>query len=366
MKKILIAITDAGNAHKVAAEAVKETFSTTFPGDFEIVIVDMLKEADVEPFNTSDISYSLFSQNTFLDNINIGLSKLLNTSLPFDVFKSYVVGRLKQPFLDILAEHKPDIVICNHPIPAMVLSTIRTEQKSFKYVINVLDLVTFFKPLADINADLITAPTQELATKIAAYVIPMNKIEAPLFPFHPRLKSARNKKEVSKELGFDPTKPIILITGGGLGLKTMRDGIAELAKRKDIQLIIIAGKLQSFKRELEDLYLEKENVKIFGFVNNMQDYLNSSDIVIAKPGATTIMECELFGKKAIFTKRVGHVEMGHDQYIKNNPRFRYIGNDWNLLEGMVNELLDIDFKKKKSDRSLEETETIVKKIKELL
>lgn len=366
MKKILIAITDAGNAHRVAAEAIRETFKTLYPNQYEIDIVDMLKEADVEPFNTSDISYSLFSQNTFLDGLHVGLSRLLNTSIAFDLFKSYVIGRLKEPFKEIIKERDPDIVICNHPVPTIVLSEIKKEEGTFKYVVTVLDLITFFRPLADLNADLITAPTEEIASKIATYGVPINKIYYPMFPFHPRLRKTRSKNAVAKELGIDAKKPIILITGGGLGLKTMKSGILQLASNSNLQLLIVAGKLKSFREELEEIYSTRSNIKVFGYVNNMQDYINAADIVIAKPGATTIMECDLLNKKAIFTKRVGHVEMGHDQYIKNNPRFRYIGNDWNSLPGLVEELLSFDQSNNLTTRNISESEDIVRKITSII
>jgi len=367
-KKILIAMTDAGNAHRIAAEAIEYTFNKLYPDQYEVKIIDILKEADVEPFNTSDTSYSLVSKNTFLDNFNIFISKILNKSIPFDFFKSYTINMMYEAVKEIVDGFKPDLVICNHPVPAMVLGELRKNASSFKYVVTILDLVTFFRSLADQNADLIFAPTTEIVSSIVRFGVELEKIVYPLFPLHPKLKEAKTKKEIAQDLSFDISKPIVLITGGGLGTRTLRDAIMRLCKRSDLQLIIVTGRLSYFKKELEDRFKGNKNIKIFGFVDNMQDFFRACDIVVAKPGATTIMECELFEKKVIFTKRVGHVEVGHDKYVQRNPKFRYIGNDWSKLEETVDDLLESEYNEVKNPnkRSFDECERMVEEMVKLI
>jgi processive 1,2-diacylglycerol beta-glucosyltransferase len=246
-KKVLIAIVDAGNGHRRAAESIDITLQKLYPDQFEVKIMDILKVADVEPFNTSDASYSLVSKNTFLDNINIFVCQVLNLSIPYDLFKSYAVGRLKSAFKDIIDEHNPDLVICNHPVPAMVLGDIRRERDDFKYVINVLDLVTFFRALADRNADLISAPTMNIAEDLVKLGVNLNKVIYPVFPVHPKLKDSTPRDIFLESIGLETSKPVVLITGGGLGSKTLKSAIIKLSKRSDLQLVIIAGRLTYFK-----------------------------------------------------------------------------------------------------------------------
>ena len=365
MKKILIAITDAGNAHKISAEALQISFKENFPNQYKIKIVDFLKEADVEPFNTSETSYTLVSKNTFLDNLNIFVSEIINYSVPYNLFKSYANNRLKNSFTEIINSYKPDLIICNHPVPAMVLSEIKHEIGGFKYVITMLDLVTFFISMGDINADLIFTPTEYVVPRLLSLGVQKQKIRSGLFPFHPKLKKIKKRESVFKNLGFNINKPVILITGGGLGLKTLKEAIIKLGERDDLQLLVITGRLTYLKEELEQLFIEKKNIKILGFVDNMQDYFSIADIVVGKPGATTIMESELFNKKAIFTKRVGHVEMEHEKYVSLNPNFRYIGNNWKILEKTVDELLRFEITDTIRKRSFDEIDKMVKEMNDL-
>ncbi|MFA5623299.1 MAG: hypothetical protein WC981_03665, partial [Candidatus Dojkabacteria bacterium] len=61
---------------------------------------------------------------------------------------------------------------------------------------------------------------------------------------------------------------------------------------------------------------------------------------IAKPGPATLLEIERLGKKAIFTRPVGYQEWGNVEYLLQNPNFIYIGNEYNLIEGEIKELLE--------------------------
>lgn len=88
------------------------------------------------------------------------------------------------------------------------------------------------------------------------------------------------------------------------GVKTLNTAIKKILKdHRDLQMIIIAGKNDSFKNYLLNEHGHDENVAILGFVNNIQDYFNASDIMIGKPGPATILEFEIFNKKAILTKK---------------------------------------------------------------
>lgn len=365
-KKILFAITDAGNAHKVASEALIETFEKLYPKIYTFKIIDFLKEADVEPFNTSDTSYSLVSRNTFLDSLNIFISNLFNSDIIYPIFRNYVLSRLYDPFLQLIKKEKPEIVISNHPITTLVIDEIRRREGGFKFVVNVLDLVTFFRGLSSRNADLSTTPNIEILNQLIKLGVEKNKIISNLFPLHPKLLILRKRKEVVKELGFKDDKKIILITGGGSGLNTLREGIKKIIESNKYQIIIVTGKLNLLKEELDRTYIDNKNIVVLGFVNNMQDLINISDLVISKPGATTIMELEFFGKKAIFTKRVGHVEQGHEEYIRKNKNFKYIGDNWGVIEKTIEELLNSEVNESiDRKRDLKETERIVKEIAKL-
>lgn len=369
MKKILIVITDAGSGHRSAANALEQAFTKLYPGEYEVKIMDLFKTVDVEPFNTSDSFYSLVSRNRKFEVVNNLGFKILNTEFAYTFFYAYTIHRLYTECLNVIEEEQPDIVISTHPVVSMIMREIKLHKPEMRSVTVITDLITLFRGWADDKADLVFAPTNDAVNTLVKIGVDVTRIIYPLFPLNPALANFRSKEEVTRELGFNTTNPIVLITAGGVGINSMVKAIEKLAKNKHLQIIVIAGRLNAYRTKLEKLFASSTRVKIFGFVTTIQDYINACDIVVAKPGPATILEVELFKKKAVFTRRIGEQEIGNVDYLIRNPNFRYIDDDYSKLESTLNELLTLQLRepaKQYNTRSFDESEHIVQEIVKIL
>lgn len=369
MKKVLIAITDAGSGHRSAANALELAFTKLYPGDYEVKIVDLFKTADVEPFNTSDSFYSLVSRNRKFEVINNLGFKILNTEFAYTFFYSYTIHRLYEECLKVIEEEQSDVIISTHPVVSMIMREIKLRNPKVKSVTVITDLITLFRGWADDKADLVFAPTNDAVNTLVKMGVDVTKIIYPLFPLNPALASYRSKEEVIKELGFNATDPIVLITAGGVGINSIIKAIEMLAKSEQYQIIVIAGRLKVYRTKLEKLFASSMRVKVFGFVTTIQDYINACDIIVAKPGPATILEVELFKKKAVFTRRIGEQEIGNVDYLMRNPNFRYIDDDYSTLASTLNQLLKLQLRepaKPYNARSFDESEHIVKEVVKIL
>lgn len=100
------------------------------------------------------------------------------------------------------------------------------------------------------------------------------------------------KADTKRELGVDPTRPLVVVTGGGLGAKRINDAVAvilnELLERASVILISGAGQydeLRALTPQADDRF------QLHAFVSQgMAAMLSSADIVVARAGATTILE----------------------------------------------------------------------------
>jgi len=367
-KKVLIIIADIGNGHKSAADALTSIFTSKYGNDFELKTIDIYKEADAEPFNSADISYKFLSQNRAYEKISNTTWKFTNTLIGYSIYKAYFLGLIYKAAKAIIESEKPDIVISAYPLISTIVNQMKSEGAQFKYVVVITDLITMHRSWADEKADLVFSPTPDAVTTLANFGVDINKVIYPFFPLKPELALFRPKEEITKELDLVNNLPIILVTGGGLGTKAIEVAIKKLSKREDIQIIVIAGKLDEYREELEQRYKDNKNVRILGFVNNMHDYINCCDVLIGKPGATTVMEIELFNKKAIFTRYIGVHDFGNVEYALRDPKIKYIADDWGKLGQSLDELLNFvpreaDIKLK---RKFNETETIVSEIVKLV
>ena len=136
-------------------------------------------------------------------------------------------------------------------------------------------------------------------------------------------------------LGIPEDKKILLIAGGGEGLKNADRLVSHfiLRKRPEI-LIVVCGKNKLMKRLVTDLVelTGAKNVKIFGFVSFMQDLLNIADCVITKGGASTVMEVLAVGKPVIFSTFIKGQELGNVLYVVHNGAGWYIRKSKDILD----------------------------------
>ncbi|RME94653.1 MAG: UDP-N-acetylglucosamine--N-acetylmuramyl-(pentapeptide) pyrophosphoryl-undecaprenol N-acetylglucosamine transferase, partial [Bacteroidetes bacterium] len=102
-------------------------------------------------------------------------------------------------------------------------------------------------------------------------------------------------------LGFDPKRPLLLVTGGSLGARTLNRAVAAaeaLIKAEQVQLLWQCGKL--YEAEYQDTSVARlAGVQLMAFVDQMELAYAAADVVIARAGALTIAELCLLGKAAV-------------------------------------------------------------------
>lgn len=129
--------------------------------------------------------------------------------------------------------------------------------------------------------------------------------------------SRMQKNEVLRQLGLKQDKPVVLIFGGSQGAKAINDSITAIINQglnKDYQIMWAPGPLQFdlVKQRIKNLSKQKE-IKIVPYIYNMEEVLNSIDLVIARSGAMTITEISTVGKPAIFIP-LPNVSNNHQEY----------------------------------------------------
>ncbi len=109
---------------------------------------------------------------------------------------------------------------------------------------------------------------------------------------------------------------VIFILGGSQGSNEINEyiiSVISILKLKKNYIIHQTGKNQ--KKYIEELYL-KNNIEslVFDYKDNLVDYYNSADLIIARGGAGTIAEIDFFKKKALIIPLQG---VASDHQIKN-------------------------------------------------
>lgn len=128
--------------------------------------------------------------------------------------------------------------------------------------------------------------------------------------------SKDQQRSAKQALGFDADMPLIVVTGGGLGARRLNEAVARTISMltQQTNVILITGKvLYESVREL--LPEDTAQYHIESFVGEeMVDMLGAADIVVARAGATTILELAALAKPTILVPN-GFLTGGHQ--LKN-------------------------------------------------
>jgi UDP-N-acetylglucosamine--N-acetylmuramyl-(pentapeptide) pyrophosphoryl-undecaprenol N-acetylglucosamine transferase len=112
--------------------------------------------------------------------------------------------------------------------------------------------------------------------------------------------TVQEQRAAKVEWGIDPLRPLIVVTGGGLGAKRLNDSVAEVLHQLQQlgSVVLVTGAWQY--DELRSLMPpDSEHFQLYPFVSNMHSLLGAADIVVTRAGATTILELAALGKPTI-------------------------------------------------------------------
>lgn len=362
--RILIAIGDVGAGHRVPAAAIRDVIETLHPGRYEVTLVDFFSFRDPSPFpGGSESSVRATSRSAWLSRLNRTFWHLSNSRAFHPFERTFVKQRCARNYFSLLRERSPDLLITVHPYLSELLGPWR-DQLGFRHASVILELGTPMRSSASDSFDLAFSPTQETTTQLHRMGAPEKKIVTGLFPFRPDLLTVRSREEVAEELGFDPALPTLLLCGGGSSIAAMRDAITRLV-RAGRQLLIATGNNTAFAEKIRRDFPDSRLVKTVGFVENIQDYYALADLIIAKPGASTVMEIGVHGRPCLLTAPVGPQEDGNVRYALRNPRFRLAGSFSPSFDHLVEEMLDSRHGSK-TRRRIGETTEIVRRSLSLL
>lgn len=152
-----------------------------------------------------------------------------------------------------------------------------------------------------------------------------------------------NKDELIEKLSLKNIKTVIVM-GGGLGLGSINKIVKEIDKKfDDIQIIAIAGRNKKLEMKLRNLDT-KNNLIVYGFINNIHELIEVSDIVITKPGGVTIAEVLCREKPIIIFSPIPGQESDNAEFLLNNG-VAATTSEVTKIPQLINQILDNDIRK---------------------
>lgn len=279
MTHIVILSEAIGAGHERAATAIEEALLETHPE----VQVTRLNLLDTFLPLTAKLTKTIYLQTLARKPSWWGKWYEWQRSKEWNkVSRSIVRGVLWKDVAAWLSQLQPDVIVCTHPLPAMLVA----ELKKKGLTTPICTVLTDYDPhgyWTHPAIDMYCVPLPDIAKTILQRTGYKARVEVTGIPVSKQFSS------ISKSKASSSTRKKILITGGGLGIGVLPI-VREMVSRIDAEITVICGQNETLRSELEQEYGHLANVQIVGFTNEMARYMAESDLLVSKPGGMTITE----------------------------------------------------------------------------
>lgn len=349
MKRILIPMIEAGGGHKMPALAIKEAIETLYPGQFQVDVIDFARESGA---NWDDKMIKGFWDWALArPDLTTNLNKLLD-AFNHLTRSNTVMKLLYQQFvrkgIQYIVRYKPDIVFSTHFFCSSVALFARERYNlSYKIFSYMTDPVRGHNLWVNPKVEAVIVATKEAREYLIKQGEPKSKVKVMPFPLNKKffIKINKTREQILTELGLDINRKTLLATSGGQGIGDTSKYIKKLYQSEfPFNIIAICGKNQELLSELTELkesHLTQVPLTILGFVDNMHELLEASDLAIAKGGASTTLEVLVKKVPTIFTHSAALHEKGNIDFCVDNE-MGWFANTEREFNTVIESILNTD------------------------
>lgn len=314
---IVFLFSDTGGGHRSAAQAIIEALELEFPGQTTQEMVDIFREYAPPPLHLAPEIYPPLTRMPSVWGMGYRISDgKRRTRLLYQVIWPYIRWGLQR----LVREHPGDLIVSVHQLPnAPMARAIRACGSKIPFTTVVTDLVSTHAAWFTNQADLIIVPTTVAYRRALNLGISPERMEVIGLPVAERFcKPAGDRVEIRKRLGWPQDRTVVLLVGGGEGMGPLEPTAHAIdAAGLPVQLVIIAGRNNKLRERLLR-YSWQIPTSIYGFVQEMPDFMRASDILVTKAGPGTISEAFIAGLPMVLYSRLPGQEDGNVSYVVSN------------------------------------------------
>lgn len=205
-------------------------------------------------------------------------------------------------FMKKLTAFMPDLIITVHAIFATsVLNILKHYHMDIPFVTLQADIINIHSSWCNPEATLTLCPTEEAMESSLMHGMPRTKLKVCGFPTREQFCELARR---SARPDYQEGRPLeCILMSGGEGSGNMLRYAQAILKHVNSNLRIVCGRNLRLKQALENALLDEYSgrVKIYGFVDNIQDIMAECDLVIARGSPNTLMEAVVLNVPVLIT-----------------------------------------------------------------
>lgn len=336
VKRVVILTLSVGSGHVRAAEVIQRALQDGGE-DVEVRTLDALDFAT--PWFRALYAQSYWWMLRYAPWIWRRLFERRQRKLHSATAPRWVFRRGCRDVFQQLKAFAPRLVIVTEIGAAEIASLARREGWVNAPILAVLTDFHAEPPWVQREIDVYCAGSEEGKSQLIGWGVSPNRVFHCGIPIDPACALAFDKRELLKALGLDPSRPIVLVMGGGMGPAPLDAIILSLELcRLPLQVVAVAGHDQAMRQRLEALRGKVTlDLHCFGWTDNVPELMGAADLLITKPGGLTTAEALAAGLPMILTQPIPGPEERHLRYLEQSgvavraPRVRDIPHLANRL-----------------------------------
>ncbi|UWG96936.1 glycosyltransferase [Dehalobacter sp. DCM] len=249
-------------------------------------------------------------------------------------------GMEKKKVLDQIWRYEPEVIVSTHFIPAAIMGELK-----LKGLINV-PLVTVVTDYLvhglwiHSGTDKYIVGDKNVGKRLMDAGVATEKIMPTGIPIRPSFSQSVSKTAARQKLALKADGKTILVMGLNgkpvSSVEEIRDILYTLSAEISAQFLVVCGSNKELYSELKKNIVEdKLGVKLFGHVENVQELMAASDLLITKGGALTISEAIAMGLPMLMYKPIPGHEKGNALFIEAGGAGKMVETTDELIASVV-------------------------------
>lgn len=314
MKRVMILTAErTGTGHKSAANAIEKRLNNL--GDYETLQIDCFTLMGKLGILLENLYIPITTRLPLLFYIPFIFTQICPNAMHYLIYL-----KSKRKLRKEINNFKPDLIISVHSMFTKSISHfIKKEKLNIPFYINVIDLVKPPKVWFDKNADIIFVPTNEVKENYIKKGMEESKLLVSGFPIRDDIERRNTPKSIEDKVN-------ILLVNPSVNLKKSLNYVKEVSKLDNASVTVVCGRDERMYKVLtreQKLGNISEDVKIYGFINNMNELLANAHIILAKAGPNMILEAAKSATAVVITGHIkGQENYNYEYIVKNNFGFK--------------------------------------------
>ncbi len=309
--KIIIAHASAGAGHFKAAEALSEQFRRDYP-DIEIKLIDALDYTSPFFKNSYLKGYSfMVNYASWLWSLSFYLTTFKPTRWFINGLHFFINSLNTAKLRSFLIRENPDYIVSTHFLPAQVAAYLKEKKQINSRLLTVITDFGIHQFWLAKGTDIYAVASDFSRQLLVREGIAENKIKVTGIPVDNKFLFSFDRGALSGKLGLDKNKFTVLLVTGSFGIGPLEQIVDYL--HNDAQLIVVCARNKKLYQRLNQK--NYPGLKVFGFVDNIQELMACSDVIITKPGGLTVSEVLVMELPPLFISAIPGQETVNAQFL---------------------------------------------------